>query len=321
MSWLRELVREGASRLYGTRADDPAVAARIERELEVIETKDFPGLLPDRARHRRSSPASGGSSARAGDRPPTRWSASCSASPRSTRSSTTCRSSGSSPSPATRSPTSTSTSTPTGARRSSSTSTRSTAGTTPPRSPTSSPTGRRSAVRDMAKALGHTTGQQDAWSKQIDSWSSVDRSDAAHDIPQPVVDLAEQLLKFPRHLGIHSGGMVLTDRPVGEVCPIEHARMDDRTVLQWDKDDCAWMGLVKFDLLGLGHAGAPSSTPSTWPPTDPRRAVDAGDAFPRRSRASTTCSAAPTRSGCSRSRAGPRWARCPGCGRGGSTTW
>jgi error-prone DNA polymerase len=50
--------------------------------------------------------------------------------------------------------------------------------------------------------------------------------------------------------------MVLTDRPVGEVCPIEHARMDGRTVLQWDKEDCAWMGLVKFDLLGLGMLAA-----------------------------------------------------------------
>ncbi|UAJ81540.1 error-prone DNA polymerase [Leifsonia sp. ZF2019] len=113
----------------------------------------------------------------------------------------------------------------------------------------------KNAVRDMAKALGHSTGQQDAWSKQIDSWSHVEATDD-HDIPEPVVELAQQVLKFPRHLGIHSGGMVLTDRPVGEVCPIEHARMQGRTVLQWDKDDCAWMGLVKFDLLGLGMLSA-----------------------------------------------------------------
>ncbi|HEY8280997.1 MAG TPA: PHP domain-containing protein, partial [Leifsonia sp.] len=109
----------------------------------------------------------------------------------------------------------------------------------------------KNAVRDMAKALGYSTGQQDGWSKQIDSWGSI-QTTADHDIPDAVVDLAQQVLKFPRHLGIHSGGMVLTDRPVGEVCPIEHARMEGRTVLQWDKDDCAWMGLVKFDLLGLG---------------------------------------------------------------------
>ncbi|KQO63039.1 error-prone DNA polymerase [Curtobacterium sp. Leaf261] len=111
------------------------------------------------------------------------------------------------------------------------------------------------AVRDMAKALGHSPGQQDAWSKQIERWGSVVESDD-HDIPDEVVGLAREVLGFPRHLGIHSGGMVLTDRPVGEVVPIEHARMDGRTVLQWDKDDCAYMGLVKFDLLGLGMLAA-----------------------------------------------------------------
>ena len=77
-----------------------------------------------------------------------------------------------------------------------------------------------------------------------------------HDIPAPVVDLAEQLLTFPRHLGIHSGGMVICDRPVIEVCPVEWGRMADRSVLQWDKDDCAAAGLVKFDLLGLGMLSA-----------------------------------------------------------------
>ncbi|MCW2811094.1 MAG: dnaE, partial [Friedmanniella sp.] len=113
----------------------------------------------------------------------------------------------------------------------------------------------KSAVRDMAKALGYSTGQQDAWSKQIDRWGSMPET-TDHDIPQPVLDLAEQLLRAPRHLGIHSGGMVLTERPVGEVCPIERGRMDKRTVLQWDKDSCAWMGLVKFDFLGLGILSA-----------------------------------------------------------------
>ncbi|MGN6743188.1 MAG: error-prone DNA polymerase, partial [Amnibacterium sp.] len=113
----------------------------------------------------------------------------------------------------------------------------------------------KNAVRDMAKALGASTGQQDAWSRQVERWGAVTSSDD-HDIPAAVVELAEQLLRFPRHLGIHSGGMVLTDRPVGEVVPVEHARMAGRTVLQWDKDDCAWMGLVKFDLLGLGMLAA-----------------------------------------------------------------
>ncbi|NQX10230.1 error-prone DNA polymerase [Microbacteriaceae bacterium VKM Ac-2855] len=115
------------------------------------------------------------------------------------------------------------------------------------------------AVRDMAKALGYSSGQQDAWSKQVETWGAVVSSDE-HDIPADVVALATKVLGFPRHLGIHSGGMVLTDRPVGEVCPIEPARMENRTVLQWDKDDCAWMGLVKFDLLGLGMLAALSYT-------------------------------------------------------------
>jgi len=113
----------------------------------------------------------------------------------------------------------------------------------------------KSAVRDMARALGYSVGQQDAWSKRVDSWSSI-RTDEPDEIPAPVVALAEQAMKSPRHLGIHSGGMVLTERPVGEVVPIERARMPGRTVLQWDKDDCAYMGLVKFDLLGLGMLGA-----------------------------------------------------------------
>ena len=113
----------------------------------------------------------------------------------------------------------------------------------------------KNAVRDMARALGYSTGQQDAWSRQVERWGAVLSSDD-HDIPAPVVDLAQQVLTYPRHLGIHSGGMVLTDRPVGEIVPIEHARMENRTVLQWDKDDCAWMGLVKFDLLGLGMLAA-----------------------------------------------------------------
>ena len=114
----------------------------------------------------------------------------------------------------------------------------------------------RSAVRDMAKALGYAQGQQDAWSKQIDGWSSIIEAGVDHDIPEDVHRMAGELLDFPRHLGIHSGGMVICDRPVGEVCPVEWGRMPNRTVLQWDKDDCARVGLVKFDLLGLGMLSA-----------------------------------------------------------------
>ncbi|MBO2455938.1 error-prone DNA polymerase [Actinomadura barringtoniae] len=111
----------------------------------------------------------------------------------------------------------------------------------------------RMAVRDSARALGFSPGQQDAWSKGIDPRDPVG---AEAEIPTAVTELAEQMLKLPRHLGIHSGGMVIADRPVGSVCPIEWATMPKRSVLQWDKDDCAAAGLVKFDLLGLGMLAA-----------------------------------------------------------------
>ncbi|MGQ0617882.1 MAG: error-prone DNA polymerase [Acidimicrobiia bacterium] len=125
----------------------------------------------------------------------------------------------------------------------------------------------KSAIRDMAKALGHSTGQQDAWSKQVDAWGPVSGTAALadHEIPAAVLALAAEVEHFPRHLGIHSGGMVICDRPVVEVCPVEWGRFTGRdgasdepirSVLQWDKDDCAAAGLVKFDLLGLGMLSA-----------------------------------------------------------------
>jgi error-prone DNA polymerase len=96
----------------------------------------------------------------------------------------------------------------------------------------------RLALRDAGRALGFTP------------------PDDLQDAPAAVKELASTMLRLPRHLGIHSGGMVICDRPVGEVCPVEWARMPGRTVLQWDKDDCAYAGLVKFDLLGLGMLAA-----------------------------------------------------------------
>ncbi|MGY2061728.1 error-prone DNA polymerase, partial [Nocardia gipuzkoensis] len=113
----------------------------------------------------------------------------------------------------------------------------------------------KSAVRDAARALGFSPGQQDAWSKQVSRWTGV--SGEAHtDIPERVLELAGEIEGLPRHLGIHSGGMVICDRPIADVCPVEWARMPGRSVLQWDKDDCAAAGLVKFDLLGLGMLSA-----------------------------------------------------------------
>ncbi|NKR73442.1 DNA polymerase III subunit alpha [Rhodococcus hoagii] len=113
----------------------------------------------------------------------------------------------------------------------------------------------KSSVRDMARALGFSQGQQDAWSKQVSRWTGVGQ-ETDTDIPPAVLELAAQIEGFPRHLGIHSGGMVICDRPIADVCPVEWARMENRSVLQWDKDDCAAVGLVKFDLLGLGMLSA-----------------------------------------------------------------
>ena len=91
----------------------------------------------------------------------------------------------------------------------------------------------KSAVRDMAKALGFAPGQQDAWSKQVDAWGDLSSpanqpvGTAATRSPTHVIDLASEIEDAPRHLGIHSGGMVICDRPVVEVCPVEWARMDE----------------------------------------------------------------------------------------------
>jgi error-prone DNA polymerase len=112
----------------------------------------------------------------------------------------------------------------------------------------------RLALRDAGRALGYTAEQSGAWGAQLGPGPQ-NYQDLA-EIPAAVVELAAQMQRLPRHLGIHSGGMVICDRPVGEVCPVEWARMPGRTVLQWDKDDCAYAGLVKFDLLGLGMLAA-----------------------------------------------------------------
>ncbi len=112
----------------------------------------------------------------------------------------------------------------------------------------------RMAIRDAGRALGYEPEQQNEWSRQVGPRQYGPGQPVPPDagVPDAVVELAGRMQRLPRHLGIHSGGMVICDRPVGEVCPVEWARMPNRSVLQWDKDDCAYAGLVKFDLLGLG---------------------------------------------------------------------
>ncbi|MFE9425568.1 error-prone DNA polymerase [Kitasatospora sp. NPDC006697] len=111
----------------------------------------------------------------------------------------------------------------------------------------------RLALRDAARVLGYPMDQVNAFSRQVD-FHGPPGEDAV--IPADVLELGSQLHGLPRHLGIHSGGMVLTGEPIGQICPTEWARMPGRSVLQWDKESTAGAGLVKIDLLGLGMLSA-----------------------------------------------------------------
>ncbi|HTZ53831.1 MAG TPA: error-prone DNA polymerase [Candidatus Acidoferrum sp.] len=111
----------------------------------------------------------------------------------------------------------------------------------------------RSALRDVAKALGFALEAVDALATEYDARESLE--DAAAQFGERALRLEEfcrRIDGFPRHMGIHSGGMVITRDPLVRVAPIEWATMRDRTIIQWDKDDLQELGLIKIDLLGLG---------------------------------------------------------------------
>jgi error-prone DNA polymerase len=109
----------------------------------------------------------------------------------------------------------------------------------------------RSAIRDVGKALGLTLGQVDRIAREYDAQESLEGA-ADGEVGTLLVRLCERIDGFPRHMGIHSGGMVVTRSPLVEVAPVEWASMRDRTIVQWDKDDLNDLGLIKIDLLGLG---------------------------------------------------------------------
>jgi error-prone DNA polymerase len=123
----------------------------------------------------------------------------------------------------------------------------------------------RSALRDMAKALGLDALQVEALARSMQWWdgSAIEANrvrEAGLDPESPVLArvlaLARTLLGFPRHLSQHVGGFVISRGPLAELVPIENAAMDDRTVIQWDKDDLDALGLLKVDVLGLGMLSA-----------------------------------------------------------------
>ncbi len=110
----------------------------------------------------------------------------------------------------------------------------------------------RSAIRDVGKALGLTIDQVDAIAREYDAAESLENVPVKGEMAERLLAFCEKIDGFPRHMGIHSGGMVLTRDPLVRVAPVEWATMRDRTIIQWDKDDLQALGLIKIDLLGLG---------------------------------------------------------------------
>ncbi|HEV8550824.1 MAG TPA: error-prone DNA polymerase [Polyangiaceae bacterium] len=119
----------------------------------------------------------------------------------------------------------------------------------------------KSALREVGKVFGLSPEQVDRLSQTIIHWEGSEASPGrvaelgfdpeGHRVRQ-VLARARELEGFPRHLSIHVGGFVLSAAPLEEVTPVEPARMPDRTVLPWDKDDIDTLGFFKVDVLGLG---------------------------------------------------------------------
>jgi error-prone DNA polymerase len=122
----------------------------------------------------------------------------------------------------------------------------------------------RSAAREIGKVLGFDPEMLDRLAKLVGSWEYRDPDetlerqfrdggfDLAHPRLRKFLELALAVQDLPRHLGQHSGGMVVCQGQLDSVVPLEPATMPGRVVVQWDKEDCADMGIIKVDLLGLG---------------------------------------------------------------------
>lgn len=123
----------------------------------------------------------------------------------------------------------------------------------------------RSAVRETAKAIGLSQDHIDGLSKIIDGRGGGESLatrcrqvgvDPDSEIGKRFLYLVESILGFPRHLSQHTGGMVMTQGSLCELCPIENAAMPGRTIIQWDKDDLDELGILKVDCLALGMLSA-----------------------------------------------------------------
>jgi len=130
----------------------------------------------------------------------------------------------------------------------------------------------RMAVREMGKVLGMEPEAIDRLARAISGLAHrEDRDELADTLRQAgvdpeaprvaaLLDLVERVRGLPRHLGQHTGGVVIAADRLDEVVPIEPAAMPGRRVVQWDKDDCADLGIIKIDLLGLGMLAALENT-------------------------------------------------------------
>ncbi len=120
----------------------------------------------------------------------------------------------------------------------------------------------KSAIREVGKALGISADTIDTMSKlagKDEEFSERCRAsglDPDAEIGKRFIYLVQTLTGFPRHLSQHVGGMVMTAGSLCELCPIENAAMDGRTVIQWDKDDLDELGILKVDVLALGMLSA-----------------------------------------------------------------
>ena len=122
----------------------------------------------------------------------------------------------------------------------------------------------RSAAREVGKALGLPGDMQDRLARLVANWGYRDPDelltkhlpeagcDPSHPRIRHFASLWTRIQDLPRHLGQHSGGMVIAAGRLDDVVPLEPATMPGRVVVQWDKDDCAALGIIKIDLLGLG---------------------------------------------------------------------
>ncbi len=120
----------------------------------------------------------------------------------------------------------------------------------------------KSAVRDIGKALGLSIDRVDTLAKAVEHSHQEDEGfvdrlretgfDPSSRLGRQMIHFVKELRGFPRHLGQHVGGMVMTNGPLCELVPIENAAMPDRTVIEWDKDDLDVLGILKVDCLALG---------------------------------------------------------------------